>query len=152
MVVFRDPEDLYSFEASENFTQEYNKDGYHIAATEDFQTGNETALTQLVQSAFQQYKPDLVYIPTSNVDDIATLLKAIPPTAEYANLKVLTGVEGYELVQPEKKFTAGYARMLMSSSAFPDEWAILAPGHQDPLFLRIMSGIISQRMILMVNT
>ncbi len=134
LVIFRDPEDLYSVEASDSFTREYNKDGYHIAATEDFQTGNETALTQRVQSAFKQHHPDLVYIPTSTVDDITTLLKAIPPTAEYANLKVLTGVEGYELVQPGMTFPDRYTRMLMSSSAFPDEWVILAPGQEPPFF------------------
>ena len=136
LIIFRNPKDLYSVEASDSFTQQYNKDGYRIAATEDFQTGNETALTQLVQSALEQYHPNLVYIPTTTVDDITTLLKAIPSTAEYANLKVLTGVEGYELVQPGMTFPDGYTRMLMSSSAFPDEWAMQALGHQEPPFFK----------------
>jgi len=135
LVILRDLNEPYSYGASQDFVRQFMTDGYRVAHIEDFKTADEGKLAQQVQNILPTYKPDLLYIPTINIEDIKTVLNNIPTTAEYANLKVLTGVEGYELVHPEHQ-VSGYTRMLISSSAFPDEWQILAQGQPEPPFFK----------------
>jgi ABC-type branched-subunit amino acid transport system substrate-binding protein len=140
VVIFKDPDEPFSRNLSANLVKQFTEDKYKHFSIEEFQTADEVRLAQQVQKALTTYKPDLLYITTNTVGDVATLLNSIPATAEYANLKVFTGGAGYELVQSANK-PGGYARLLFSSSAYPDGWLILAPGEPEPPFFKAYSAV-----------
>lgn len=135
-VIFRDHTDPDSTNSADDFAKRFINDGYHIASTEDFQTakdGQKGKLAQHVQDVLTKYKPDFLFLATTSVSDVKIVLNTISANAKYANLKVLTGEAGYELVQSGEKIN-GYAHLLISSAAFPDEWSILDLGESPPLF------------------
>lgn len=134
LVIFRDLGETYSSTLSEALLEQFAKDRYRTASVQDFQTANKDGLlAQKVQNALTAYNPDLLYIITNTVGDVTTLLNSIPDG--YPDLKVFTGGAGYRLVQADTK-PNGYGRLLLSVTAFPDEWKIaeLSQGRSEPPF------------------
>ncbi len=144
LVILRDPGEPYSRDTSARLGQQFAQDGYKIASIEDFtidKDAKDGKLAKLVQKALTTYKPDLFYIATNTVGDVIALLNAIPADPEYAGIKVFAGGAGYELVQNLDKVTGtGYTRMLLSSSAYPDEWSMLGQGKPVPPFFQHYSA------------
>jgi len=137
LVIFRDPNETFSLSLSDALIRQFSEDRYQTPIIENFKTADKDkdGFTQHIQDVLTKYHPDFLFIPTNAPTDVTTLLNAIPPTQEYAKLKVFVGSAGYELVQTGAAFT-GYTRMLISSSAFPDEWSLLAPGKPLPSFFK----------------
>lgn len=133
LVVFEDPKEPYSQSLASDFSRQFTKDGYKIVSTENFTTGTDPQLAQHVRNVLTTYKPDFLFFPTNTVGDIKTVLKTVESTPGYANLKVFTGGAGYELVQDGGVIT-GYEHMLLTASAYPDEWSILDPNDPLPSF------------------
>jgi ABC-type branched-subunit amino acid transport system substrate-binding protein len=135
LVIFKDTHEAYSLSLSEAFTNQMNADGQgnHIASTQEFLTGEKPAarLSQLVQNTLRNYHPDVIFMTSNSVEDMATLLNAIPSTAEFAQLKVVMGIAGYELTESNEK-VYDYNRLIFSSAASPAIWDHLP--HSRPIF------------------
>jgi len=138
LVIFKDDAEPYSRDSAADFSRQFTQGGYQIASTEDFKTAEDAQdghLAQHVRDVLTAYKPDFIFMATNAVSDVTTVLNTIPATVEYASLKVFAGSAGYELVRSGEK-VPGYTHMLLSSSAFPDEWSILAPENPEPPFFK----------------
>jgi len=131
IVIFKDSNETYSNTFSQDLAQQLP-----IKYTQEFTTTKDVqnrTLAQKVVSILSNYNPDLIIFATRDVNDITVMLNAIPANPQYANLKVFSGGAAYELANLQKK-PNGYARIIFSVAAYPDQWSILAPQSEPPPF------------------
>jgi hypothetical protein len=135
--------------SSETFSNQYREDGYRgrLVLTQNFTTGGPQAdLTRSGREALhQQYTPDVLVFTSTDVGDMTTVLSAIPPTTQFAHLKVVMGTAAYAVIESGKSFT-GYNRLIFSTVAFPDEWKFFGEAHP-PLQLLFRTDSTSRHML-----
>lgn len=134
VAVFVDPTNEYSNSLAADFTRQYTALGGKIVASEQFTTGATNNMSALLNNALQS-SPDLIYF-SGYVGDINPLLTALPTSGAFAHLQVLGGDALYELSEYTSSALTVFNRLHFTAFAYPDEWATLGLGYQQPAFFQ----------------
>nr|MBA2681070.1 ABC transporter substrate-binding protein [Ktedonobacteraceae bacterium] len=128
VAVFLDPADPYSQSLAQDFSQQFQKAGGNIIATEQYTEGKPEQLSNLLLDALG-HSPDALYF-SGYAEDLGTLLAKLPP----GNLPVLGGDGLYNLGGYPSSARPGFSRLHFTALAYPDEWAVLGHSAQQPPF------------------
>lgn len=127
--LFLDKNNPYSNSLGQDFADQFTAGGGKIVAQEQYTVGSPANLGNLLNDALKQ-NPDLIYF-SGYANDVSTLLADLPP----GNLPVLGGDALYELSGYTSTSRAnGFNHLHFTAFAYPDEWSILEPGQNQPVF------------------
>jgi ABC-type branched-subunit amino acid transport system substrate-binding protein len=136
VVVFVDNNDSYSQNLTQDFENQFKKDGHTILKEEPFTTDQTTKIRNLIQDALKTH-PDLLYFTGPATSDVANFQDALPTTGPFAQLPAISGDAGYVIHK------AGHGRWYFASFAFANA-AENAIGSSPPPFYQDYSNDFNQ--------
>jgi len=134
LIVLEDQQEPFSQNLAQDFTTQFNTNGYQVLATEQFNTGGSAnELSGIVKSALKM-QPDVFFMAANSASIYQNLLIPIYGLSASNQLQIITDSSIYPIVDNLQKRMGDVTRLHFLSGAFPDEWGIIKPSAKTPPF------------------
>ncbi|HEY4034401.1 MAG TPA: ABC transporter substrate-binding protein [Ktedonobacteraceae bacterium] len=134
LIVLEDQQEPFSQNLAQDFTTQFNTNGYQVFDTEQFHSGGSPSELSAIMKNVLKKKPDVIFMAAYKANIYQNLLAPIYELPPSDPLKIISDSSIYPIVDNLQKRPGDVARFHFVSTAFPDEWEVIKPSAKTPPF------------------